>query len=261
MSTNFFHHHTRSEISEMAQKGYTAVVPLAATEQHGPHLPVHTDSIIGEHVVTNAVEQAADSVPILMTPVLTIGCSGHHLGFGGTLSFSTSTYLQMLRDIGESLISDGFRKIIFVNGHGGNANIMTQTANDLAVEHNVWTASASYWSISRASLQDVNASEVGSVPGHAGGFETALILALRPELVKTDHIRKEHTQREWINSGTAGAFIGKHGELTGYNGFTDSPSVATAEKGNLYLKTIVHDVTEWLISTHKMMEKGERNNE
>ncbi|GIP34638.1 creatininase family protein [Paenibacillus sp. J2TS4] len=257
MNSIFFHHHTRDEISAMAKAGCPVVVPLAATEQHGPHLPVYTDSIIGEHIVTHAVQQASAVIPMLAVPVLTIGCSEHHLSFGGTLSFSSSTYLNVLRDIGESLVTCGFRKIIFLNGHGGNAHMMNQTANDLAVLHSVWTASASYWNLAGAALQRVNAHESGMVPGHAGAFETALILALRPELVRTEHMSDRHAMRPWINSGPPGTFIGKHGELTGFDGYTDAPYGATAEQGRLYLTTIIAAVTDWLVSTCEAMDKGD----
>lgn len=252
------HLFTREEISERARAGYAVVVPLAATEQHGPHLPVYTDTLICEHIAERAGEQAAAQVPLLVAPVLPIGCSQHHLSFGGTLSFTSSTYLSMLRDIGESLVTDGFGKIIFLNGHGGNDPIMHQTASDLAVRYPIWTASASYWSVAREALQSVNASEVGMVPGHAGGFETAAILAIRPELVRTDRIGTEHVQRDWINSGPPGAFIGRHGELTGYDGYTDPAAPATAEKGKLYLDAIVGSVADWLVRTVTAMERGER---
>lgn len=250
------HYHTRDEINEYARSGSAVVVPLAATEQHGPHLPVFTDSLICEHIVSEAVRQAAESVPILVAPVLTIGCSHHHLNFGGTLSYTSTTYLQMLRDIGESLITDGFQKIIFLNAHGGNDPTMMQTANDLAVRYPVWTAAASYWSIARSALNESDAAEVGMVPGHAGGFETAAILALQPDLVRTDLFTDTHIMRPWINSGPAGTFIGKHKELTGYDGYTDAPNKATAEAGSRYLNIIAGSVSAWLVSTVQAMTEG-----
>ncbi|WP_256757802.1 creatininase family protein [Cohnella sp. WQ 127256] len=259
MKSFLFHEHTREQLNQKAAEGYMVVVALAATEQHGPHLPVYTDSLIGQFVATEAVEQAAKTVPILLCPLISIGCSDHHKQFGGTLSFSSSTYMQMLRDIGESLVSCGFRRIVFLNGHGGNEPIMHQTANDLAVKHPVWTASASYWSISREQLHRVNADEVGMVPGHAGGFETSVIMALREDLVATDLIVAEHSERAWINSGPPGTFIGRHLELTGSGGYTDAPHMATKERGERYLEAINHSVTAWLINVYDSMDSGERS--
>jgi creatinine amidohydrolase len=249
-----FSDYTREEITTMARQGYAVVIPLAATEQHGPHLPVFTDSIIGDYIAVKAAEQALNAVPLLLAPLLPIGCSQHHLAFGGTLSFTSTTYMHVLRDIGESLVKDGFSKIIFLNGHGGNEPIMHQTANDLAVQYPIWTASASYWSVAREALQAVNASEVGMVPGHAGGFETSAVMAIRPDLVRTDCIASEHTGRPWINSGPPGAFIGRHQELTGVDGYTDAAVHATEEKGRIYLDAIIDSVSLWLIRTIKSME-------
>lgn len=249
---------TREDISDLAARGYAVVVPLAATEQHGPHLPVYTDTLICEHIALQAGERAASQVPLLVAPVLPVGCSQHHLSFGGTLSFTSATYLSVLRDLGESLVADGFRKIIFLNGHGGNDPIMLQAANDLAVRHPIWTAAASYWSVAGEALRGVRADEAGIVPGHAGHFETSVIMALRPELVRNDRTARHHGRRSWIGSGPPGAFIGKHGELTGGDGFTDAAASATAEKGRMYLDVIVESVAQWLVRTVKTMEQGDR---
>jgi len=254
MNEIYMPYFTREEITRKAASGYAIVVPLAATEQHGPHLPVFTDSLICEHVVSAAVRQAAETAKILMAPVLTIGCSQHHLSFGGTLSFTSLTYMQMLRDIGESLVKSGFQKIIFLNAHGGNEPIMTQTANDLAVKYPIWTASASYWSLSREALQQVNAAKLGMVPGHAGGFETAAVMAISPELVRTERMQTAHVNREWIGSGVPGTFIGRHGELTGFDGYTDAPHRATAEAGRACLDAIIQCVADWLARTVRAMD-------
>ncbi|MFK7691674.1 creatininase family protein [Paenibacillus sp. HJGM_3] len=251
-----FHHHTRDEIAEYAAAGCAAVIPLAATEQHGPHLPVYTDSLICEYVVTEAVRRVSEQNPLLMTPVFSVGCSDHHLQFNGTISFRSTTYLGMLTDIAESLVRCGFRKLIFVNGHGGNERIMIQVASDIAVKHPVWTASASYWTVSGQALQDAYARDVGMVPGHAGGFETALIMALRSDLLRSDKITDSHTLTPWFNSGIPG-FIGKHGMLTGYDGYTDAANLATEEKGRAYLNAIVTSLSDWLHQVTQTMSQGE----
>ncbi|TDF93589.1 creatininase family protein [Paenibacillus piri] len=238
----------------LAKNGSFAVVPLAATEQHGPHLPVYTDSMICEYVVSHSIQKLSGIMSALMTPVLTIGCSQHHLNYGGTLSYSTATYQHMLYDITESLVKCGFRKIIFLNGHGGNAQIMVQAAQDAAVRHPVWTAAASYWNLAKPALDDLGAEEVGLVPGHAGGFETSLIMALDPELIKGSAIKHDHPVNDWMRA--EGSFIGKHGELTGIDGFTDSPDKASAEKGRQYLDVIVNAVSAWMLELQKTMTAG-----
>lgn len=256
MQTIFMADLDREAISERARGGGAIIVPLAATEQHGPHLPVSTDSLICDYIVRQATGLAAQQADVLVAPLVAVGSSHHHLAFGGTISYSSITYLQLLRDIGESLVKAGFGKIIFLNGHGGNEPAMVQTANDLAVAHPIWTASASYWSIARERMQQMNASELGMVPGHAGGFETAAVMALRPELVREEKLAESHTMREWINAGPAGTFVGKHGELTGYDGYTDAPFKATAAAGQRYLDAIVEEVGAWLVGTVQAMERG-----
>lgn len=257
MKSHLFHEHTREQIKRMAGEGYMAVVALAATEQHGPHLPVNTDSLIGRFVASRAVEQAAREAPLLLCPLLPIGCSEHHVAYGGTLSFSPDTYLSMLRDIGESLAAGGFRKIAFLNAHGGNEWLMHQAANDLAVKHPIWTASASYWNLSREELRLEKAEEAGMVPGHAGGFETSAVMALREDLVAAEHLASEHRQRDWVNAGPQGAFIGRHLELTGADGYTDAPIRATKERGERYLAAVVRGVAAWLVDAYRAMERGE----
>ncbi|MCU6711591.1 creatininase family protein [Paenibacillus sp. J5C_2022] len=248
--------YTREEVTELANRGCAAVVPLAATEQHGPHLPVTTDSLICRHIVKEASLRASERADLIIAPLLTIGCSQHHLAFGGTVSLTSSTYLQVLRDIGESLIRDGFRRIIFLNGHGGNEHMMHQAANDLAVAHDVWTASASYWQAARRALDDSGARAYGIAPGHAGDFETCAVLALQPELVRSDRIPQLHESREWIHTTPSGTFIGKHMELTGADGYTDAASLASAERGKAYLDAIVGEVSDWLVNTVQTMKKG-----
>lgn len=256
MSEILFHRHTREQLSALAGEGCPVIVPLAATEQHGPHLPVFTDSLICEHICLEAARLASGTAPMLVAPTLTIGCSQHHLAFGGTLSISSSTYLSLLHDIGESLIACGFRKIIFLNGHGGNESLMHQAATDLAVRHAVWTASASYWSVAREALRAIGAEEVGRVPGHAGGFETALVLALRPEWVRTEHIAAEHPQMPIGAADIPGAFVGRPGMLTGIDGYTDAAHRAAADKGAGYLRAIVESLAAWLLDVVATMDRG-----
>lgn len=253
MTSIYFGHYTRDQISRLAATGAAVVVPLAATEQHGPHLPVATDAWIAERVIGEAVTRASTEVPLLMTPVCSIGCSAHHLEFGGTLSFSSRTYMTMLRELGESLIQCGFGKLVFLNSHGGNEPVMTQVASDLAVEYPVWTASASYWSVAADALQTTACGDLQVIPGHAGTFETSLVMALRPELVQQQDLKEVHPICPWIHTGPRGAFIGRHKQLTGVDGYTDAPANADAEKGKRYLETIISACAAWLERTIRTM--------
>ena len=155
-----------------------AVLPIGATEQHGPHLPTGTDLFAVEAVAREAAAQASDKIPIIVTPTLPFGSSHHHFIFGATLSLSTETYYRVLCDLVESLITDGFKKIFLVNGHGGNHELAQLAARDLALRHPVRVAAGSYWTIAWPDLIAIGAHLGRRLPGHAGDFETSMIMSL-----------------------------------------------------------------------------------
>ncbi|GGD76945.1 creatininase family protein [Paenibacillus nasutitermitis] len=254
-----FQHYTRERLNEFAREGGYVIVPLAATEQHGPHLPVNTDTMICDYVTRKSIERVAGRMPVLMAPILSIGCSEHHLSYGGTISYSAETYHRVLADVATSLVKDGFERIIFLNGHGGNHQIMTQVAQDTAVGHDVWTVAASYWNIANTALGGTDASGVGLVPGHAGGFETSLVMAICPELVDAGRIQSGHPVNSWARA--EGYYMGRHGLITGRDGYSDSADQASAEKGQRYLDTIVGSVSDWLLELDKTIRKAEGGTE
>jgi len=110
---------TRQELRAIAGET-TVVLPLGATEQHGPHLPAGTDFFTVDRLAQAAAERAAAEIAITVTPALPFGSSNHHLIFGATLSLRTETYYRVLNDLLRSLVTDGFRRIFLLNGHGGN---------------------------------------------------------------------------------------------------------------------------------------------
>ncbi|MEI7772206.1 MAG: creatininase family protein, partial [Chloroflexales bacterium] len=174
---------TRAEARALAPDALV-VLPVGATEQHGPHLPVGTDRMIVEHVARAAAAQVAGAIPVVVAPTLPFGSSHHHVPFGGTLSLGTETYYRALVDLAESLIASGFRRIFILNGHGGNSELIQLVARDLALKHPATLAAAPYWTIAWDALVAERAHVAAGLPGHAGTFETSLVLALRPDLVR-----------------------------------------------------------------------------
>src|ERR1700712_3311082 len=110
---------TRVEISDARDSGAVVAIPVGAIEQHGTHMPVGTDSLLSLAVTERAAERAKSIV--LVAPVLSYGFSPHHLSHPGTISLRLTTYLSVLRDMAASIAGAGFRRIVFVNGHGGNS--------------------------------------------------------------------------------------------------------------------------------------------
>jgi len=225
----------RDELRSIAQSGGVAIIPIAATEQHGPHLPAGTDTISTDQVVAEAAESLAGRVPVVVSPILPYGCSAHHLPFGATASLSPQTMLAVLLDLGGSLIVSGFTKILFVNGHGGNHSIMQVAANELSQRHQVAVAAASWWHLAEEELIAHGALKRGDLPGHAGAFETSIMLALNPELV-----RDPASARPWTGPGRVGLkaplTVRQPDDWAAIDGFTDRPSQADAAFGEAYLK-------------------------
>ena len=173
---------TREALSELSADAI-AVVPLGATEQHGRQLPTGTDTLIATHLAERSVRLVADEVKVVLCPAVPYGYSEHHVPFGGTISLDNDTYIRTLTSIGRSLSRSGFKRLIFLNGHGGNVapgsaavdRLVTELRLDLAV------GLLSYWDCID---EDTRAAFPMPTPGHAGGFEAALVSALAAELVR-----------------------------------------------------------------------------
>lgn len=248
---------TREEARAVA--GETLVVmPVGATEQHGPHLPVATDFYTVEHVARAAAAEAAKQIPVVVAPTLPFGSSQHHLPFGGTMSLGTETYYRVLTDLVESLIAGGFRRIFILNGHGGNHELVQLVARDLALKHPADVAAGSYWTVAWDALVAERAHTVGRFPGHAGAFETSQVLALRPDLV-----RQPLPHRDGVTGTDPRAFARPyraelHGAWQEINGFTDSPDRAEAERGQAYLAANTRAVAAALVEFYAVTRRRER---
>ena len=232
---------TREEARAVAPEALV-VFPVGALEQHGPHAPVGTDDYAVEHVARGAAAAVTDQIPIVVAPTLPFGCSPHHLPFGGTMSLSTETYYRALRDLTESLIVSGFRRIFIVNGHGGNHEIVQLVARDLALVNPVDIAAASYWTIAWEALVAAGAHQHGGLPGHAGAFETSVVLALRPELIQEPRPRRDDAPGRRPAHDDRPYRAEFNGSWQRMNGFTDSPARATAELGRAFLTAAVEAV-------------------
>lgn len=187
---SLLHELTREQASTLAPTALT-VFPVGATEQHGPHLPMGTDTFTVEYIAHTAAGVAAATIPLVVTPTLPFGSSHHHLPFGGAMSLSTETYYRTVFELAESLVTGGFRRLSIINGHGGNTELIHLVARGLALKHAVHLAAGPYWTIAWEDLVAATTDMPGRLPGHAGIYETSQILALRPELVREDRPRHD----------------------------------------------------------------------
>ena len=214
-----------------------AVLPIGATEQHGPHLATGMDFFTIEAIAREAARMAERDIPVVVAPTLPFGSSHHHFVFGATLSLSTSTYFRVLSDLCESLVTDGFTRIFLLNGHGGNHELAELAVRDLVLAHPVRAAAGSYWKIADEALR----SEAGRFPGHAGEFETSLMLALEPRLVADTRPAREDPAAA---PRAAGYRAERHGWWKDTEGFTDSPARGDAAKGRRYFELITARVAQ-----------------
>ncbi len=178
---------TTEDVAGLDRARTVAVLPVAAVEQHGPHLPLGTDAMINEGVLARALALAPADFPVAVLPMVTIGTSGEHRDFPGTLSLSAGTLLNVLTEIAEGVAHAGLCKLVLFNSHGGQPQVLEMVAQDLRTRHAMIVVVANAWRMmDRAALLPPEEREAGL---HAGGFETALMLHLRPDLVRRDKVR------------------------------------------------------------------------
>lgn len=238
---------TRAELRELAP-GAVALVPLGSTEQHGPHLPSGTDTAIINAIATRAVAQLGADVPVVVLPTMPYGVAGHHLPFGATGSLSHARYLDLLTELGESLVESGFRRLVFLNGHGGNDPAIQTVGNTLVNERHldVHVAATSYWAVGAAALADFE-DRIGPIPGHAGSFESSCILAIAPDLVRLDAVPAAEAERQPLTrSGLPGAVVSRPGIWQASDGRSDDSHRADATLGDQALTAVATAVADFL---------------
>ena len=240
---------TREQIRGFAPTA-TAVFPTAAVEQHGPHMAIATDTLAVTEICRRAAEIASKQTPVTVAPPLAFGSSHHHRPYSA-LSLSQDTFKQVVFEIAESLVLSGFKRIAVVNGHGGNDELVRVAAREISLKYpDVTIAASSYWTIAHAALvAEAKVGDHGQLPGHAGAFETSLVMALRPELVDAASFPKAlplpTTESQPINRPTLIRAGSKLGDGPGY---TDDPSKATAEAGNRYLDIVSRELAAFLVN-------------
>jgi creatinine amidohydrolase len=212
-----------------------AVLPVAAVEQHGPHLPLGTDAMIMEGYLERVHERLPDDLDVRFLPTLAIGTSSEHLAFPGTLTLQPETLLRVLADIGDSVARSGCRKLVLLNSHGGNSSVIDIAARELRVRHSMLAVTVSW---QRFGYPDGMFSDQEIEHGiHGGDIETSLMLAFRPDLVRTEHIadfppRSIDMARDnnWLRAGRPAGFGWMAQDLSD-SGAMGNAALASAGKG------------------------------
>ena len=163
-----------------------AIMTMASIEQHGPHLPVGVDAMIGRGVLRGILEQVPDDITVISLPVLPIGKAIEHEKFDGTLSLSTQTVMALWREIAASVFRTPVRKLLMLNNHGGQSDVARIVARDLRAHHKALVVPVNWWTYKAKTMYQESEYTHGL---HGGAEETALMLHLHPDLVSHGEIK------------------------------------------------------------------------
>jgi creatinine amidohydrolase len=226
------------QVDALPRERTLLVLPTAAIEQHGPHLPLATDTLINNMLLGRALALLPADAPVYALPSVCYGKSNEHIGFPGTLSVSAATFMAVLRDLGASLASAGFQRLALFNTHGGNSSLVDVMARDLRAEFGLRTFTI--FGSAGAKHEGLNAQE-RKYGFHAGELETAYLLATTPELVDTSAYTVNyiaHVDDETLLAPENGAanFAWLTRDIAP-SGVMGDPRPATAANGELWLTT------------------------
>jgi len=230
-------------------KDIPVVVPLGSLEQHGHHLPLFVDSIQVQQIAQMVEQRMKDR--LLLLPTQWLGCSDHHRDFPGTISVSSSVYMQMVKSLARGILSAGFQRIFFLNGHGGNEAPAAAALAELIGESDradgAHLAFASWWQVAADVIAKNNAKMRTPGISHACEYETSMILAIRPELAGQAASSTPVIENAWYSSEYGGKvqLFHRYHRLTSA-GSMGSPSAGTAEKGRELLETVVSCICAFL---------------
>jgi creatinine amidohydrolase len=227
------------DISSGEAAQWIAVLPLAATEQHGPHLPVGTDVMIAEAYLARVRELLPEGIPATFLPLQPVGISTEHIGYPGTLTLPTEVALKTWMALGESVARAGIKKLVMVTSHGGNSAAMTLVAQDLRAQHGLLAVTTG-WSRFGAPGGLFAAEELHHGV-HGGAVETSIMLAKYPQHVRTDAIadfQPASIAMEidflWLSTHRPAPFAWQAQDLHA-SGAAGDATGASAEKGQLLL--------------------------
>jgi creatinine amidohydrolase len=216
--------------AEQARGRDTVVIAFGATEQHGPHMPLATDALLGDHLA-HAVAERLDA---FVAPTVRIGCSEHHLEFPGTLSVSEETFRGVVVDIVRSLARGGFGRVVLLPTHGGNFGPLAAALESLdpvpGIEIRALTDLSALFTIAQLGEEE-HGVPLGEAGVHAGEWETSMLMTIHPELV---HLERGEPGYTGDAQAAIGAIFGAGVHTVAENGVIGDPARASAEHGARY---------------------------
>lgn len=236
--TNYWKDFTTKEIEQNKKfaDDTLIVIPTGAIEQHGPHLPLSVD--------TDIIEALLDKLPtsplIKILPALSIGCSPEHKNFSGTLSFSSSLFSNIVREIVSNLANKGYKKFLFFNGHGGNSDILKALLYELKADHHIETYAVNWYRLIKT--ENYFDEKTINYDIHGGAVETSVMMYIKPDLVKKDlcqNFIKENSKKTNVDSVS----YGWKAEELNIQGAIGNASIATRDIGQKIFNEALDNLT------------------
>jgi creatinine amidohydrolase len=242
---------TFKEVDALDREKTLVLIPFGSMEQHGPHIPNGQDTMVATTITEAALEKTGDEISVLVLPAIPIGHSPEHMDYPGTLTFSAETYLAVIKDICTSVAHHGFKKIVLVNGHGGNPPAMTAASFDLRWTHGLHIFLFNAWAFIPFMTEDQLKREAPkNIDFHGGELETSVMLALDPELVNmdwgVDETNPKFAQGELVTF-TGPVFVNWNSKFdVAPSGISGQASYGTAEKGKIILDYLADSLSKAL---------------
>jgi creatinine amidohydrolase len=189
--------HTSSELKALATQPTVAILPLGATEQHGPHLPVGVDTFLVEAFIQKAMEHMQNHDPVVVLPTLQVGVSIEHLNFPGTMSLSPELGLGWCKSVGQALTQCGVKRLLMMNAHGGNVGLMDLAGREIRYQNEVHVFHTSWYQLVEPGfLEGLWPSHELRFGIHGGAAETSLMMAMKPNLVSAKALNRHPSQAQ-----------------------------------------------------------------
>ena len=239
---------TTAEFAALDASKLVAVLPVAAIEQHGPHLPVSVDACINAGILDAALDRMPDGLNAVILPAMPVGKSNEHGDFPGTLTLSAETLIRLWTELAESVARAGVQKLVLFNSHGGQPGVMDVVVQDLRSRLGMFAVPVSWTGLGYP--PDIFAEEELRHDIHGGAVETSMMLHLRPDLVQMDKaadftsVTKSLTSDYSILSAIGSAPFAWQAQDLHPSGAAGNAALATAEKGAL----LVNHAAERLVS-------------
>ncbi|MEA2582075.1 MAG: creatinine amidohydrolase [Thermomicrobiales bacterium] len=229
----------RHELHAARLRNPVVIVPVGSVEQHGPHCPMDVD-ISHTQALAVATAQAIDDFPVIVAPPIWCGLTHYNMGEIGTISLSVETFIALVSDICRSIWANGFLRLVLLNGHGGNRDILRVVSIKLA-EEDIWVLPITHWEMVQGVMKD--AGERDHFIGHGGEWETSLQLYLRPDLIDPSRIVADPERPGFTDDVLAfTGFPERRRERA--HGVHGDPTVASAEKGERFFKAATERLVE-----------------